>query len=208
MAFTREQYGRKQTLDVRSAMAVALARRLREAEFLAPVGGAFRFSEVFESWPDYGQRYVPPAACVLPSPVIYDAARLTPTLMEDTWEPQGGVGFGLYKTADIAADFEVNIRTASAAERNIVMAAVENLWTVDGMLMDQEAGPRYGIVVAMPEYFGVCAGFALKSARVIDNEDMAMREHREVVLVVNGQAPQVKLGPVRPMNLTVRLSTC
>jgi len=184
---------------------MALAKRLRDTDFPRASGGSFRFAEVFSSWPSYEQRYVPPSACVLPTPTIYDAARLTPTLMEDTWEPPGDIGFGLYKLADIEAEFEVNIRTASATERSDIIAQVEQMWVADGLLMDHAAGARYGILLEMPEYFGVCAGFSLKSARVLDDEDRAMREHREAIITLMGVAPQVTVRAVRPLTLTVRL---
>jgi hypothetical protein len=188
-------------------MALALARKLRAAVFPRPSGGQLRFAEVFESWPDYTQRFVPPAACVLPGSWPYDAARMTPTLLEDTWEPHGDVGFGLYKTADISADFEINIRATSDAERAVLLAGLEDIWVADEVLMDHISGARYGVLIEMTEYWGVCAGFALKSARVVDNEDMAIRNHREAIITVTGQAPQVKLAPVRPLKLTVRIDS-
>lgn len=199
------QYSRKQTLDVRSAMATAIARKLRDSVFPRGSGGSIKFAEVFESWPSYEQRYVPPSACVLPTPTLYDAARLTPTLLEDTWEPPGDVGFGLYQLADIEVEFEINIRAASSAERSDIIAGLEQAWVADGILMDQVAGARYGILLEMPEYWGLCAGFSLVSARTLDDEDKAMREHREAVLSVKGVASQVTLRPVRPLNLTVRV---
>lgn len=204
MAIAPAGYSRSQTLDVRAAMAHALARRLTEATFDRPDGGIIKFANVFTDWPSFTDRYISPSACILPTGWAYDAARLTPSLIEETWEPKGKPGFGLYRTADINTNFDIIIRAASDRERSDVLIGVENLWTSDNGLMD-DAGARYGLVVDMPEYWSVCAGFALLSARVIDDEDRAMREHREAILTVTGQAPQVKLGPVRPMRLTVRL---
>lgn len=209
MAKTPQQYSRSQSLDLRAAMATALAKKLRETEFPTPAGGTIRFAEVFDAWPRYTDRHVAPAACVLPSSWIYDAARMTPTLLEDTWEPKGAVGFGLYKLADITADFDIMIRAPSDAERSVLIAGLEQIWVAPEVLMDPLQGARYGVLLEMPEYWNVCAGFALKSARVLDDETRAMREHREAILTVTGQAPQVKLAPVRPLSLTVRvISDC
>lgn len=186
-------------------MAATLARHLREVEFPIPSGGSFRFAEVFDVWPRYTDRNVSPAACVLPSSWLYDAARLTPTLLEETWEPQGGVGFGLYKLADITLDFEINIRAPSAPERSAILMGIETAWVDPDVLMNQETGARYGVVLPMPEYWGVCAGYSLKSARILDDAGSSMREQREAIMVVTAQAPQVKLASVRPLRLTVKI---
>lgn len=205
MPIVREQYSRSQSLDIKQAMASAVARYLRSLRFPRASGGSFAFSQVFEEWPEYEQRYVPPSACVLPTPTIYAPARTTPTLLEDTWEIRGEPGFGLYKLADIEADFEINVRAPSNAERSDIIMGIEQIWVAEEVLMDHSSGARYGIELPMPEYWGLLATFALRSARVLDNEDMAMKGHREAILTLQGAAPQVKLGLVRPLNLNVKL---
>lgn len=205
---TVEQYSRKQSLNVRAAMVRAIAERLRNAKFPKPRGGFIQFSQVFEHWPDYPERSTAIVAAVLPSPVRYDAARLTPSLIDETWEPYGEVGFGLYRLADIDAEFEIQIRCPTDAERSVVLAGMETLWVADEVLMDPIAGARYGVIICMPEYFGVAAGFALKDMRVLDDENRAVREHREAIMTIFGQATQVKLAPVRPMSPVVKLTTC
>jgi hypothetical protein len=198
-------YSRSQTLDARAAMARAVVKKLQRMMFRDPYGHSVQLAEVFEAWPSAGDRFIPPAAVVLPGPWLYDAARLTPTLMEDTWEPRGQRGWGLYKLADISLDFEILIRAASDAERSVIVQGFEVAWVADEVTSDPVEGARYGIVLPMPEYWGICAEFALKSARVLDDEDRAMREHREVIFTINGVAPQVKVAPVRPMSPTVRV---
>jgi len=203
---TPPTYSRSQTLDLRSAMSRAVAKRLREAEFFKPGGGTMRFAQVFDHWAEYQQRYIANTAAVVPSESLYDAARLTPTLLEDTWEPRGEVGVGLYKTADIETEVKVLMRCPTEAERAAFIAGVEDLWVSEQVLMDHEAGPRYGVLLPMVEYWSICAGFALKAIRVIDDEQRAMRDRWEAEILIAGQAPQVKLGPVRPLRLTVRMT--
>lgn len=206
-SISRSLYSRKQTLDVRSAMARALVTRLRALEVLLPEGGTTKFGAVYETWPDPEDAYVAPCtATVLPSPYPFEASQLTPALLEETWEPQGLPGFGLYKLAEVVADFEILIRCPTAEERRVFLAAMETAWVEPGLLMDSVNGPRYGIVLPMPEYWSVCAVFSQKSLRILDDEDRAMREHREAVLTVTGQAPQVKLDRVQPMKLSIRQS--
>ena len=197
--FTRNQYSRKASRDVRNAAALALARHLAELSF--ELGGqTFGFTKVFDEWPSYAQRYKPPAACVLPSSWSYGAWGLTPTLLEDTWEPTGQQGFGLYKTAELECELEVSIRTTSTAEREAITLGVEDAFHNNKMLMSQ-AGARNSVLLSMPEYYNLPARFSLLRGRTIDDEDHAMREKRDVVLTIGVQASKVKLGPVYPMAL-------
>ena len=206
-AINPSTFSRKQTLDLRSAMVAAIAKRLKAAVFPTKSGGpTVKFAQVFEHWPDYTQKYVATTAAVMPAQWPYDAARLTPSLIEETWEPRGKVGLGLYALADISADFEIYLRSPSDFERSVFIAGLEQLWVADEVLMDPVAGARYGVVIEMPEYWGVCAGFALKSVRVLDDENKAMREHREAIVTLTGQATQVKLAPVRPMTLKIKVN--
>ncbi len=110
---TRADYSKKATRDVRNAAALALARHLATLTFEGTEHQ--RFTEVFDEWPAYLNRYRPPAACVLPAGWKYGDWSFTPTLLEDTWEPKGQQGFGLYKTAELECEMEVSLRTLSCA---------------------------------------------------------------------------------------------
>lgn len=204
-------YSRTQTMDIRSAMARALAVKLTAAEYPAPDGRVLKFAEVFDTWPDPEDAYRPPGtAAILPAAYPMEPSQLTPTLLEETWEPAGQAGFGLYKTAEVMADFEILIRASTAAERRVFLTGIESMWVAEHVLMDPVQGARYGILLPMPEYWGTCAEFALKTIRVLDDEDRAMREHREAIITVSGLAAMVKLGPVQPMKMSIRVSvdTC
>lgn len=198
-------YSFKATRSIRGAMASTLAERLRALEFTDPTGFRFRFAEVFEDWPSYSSKYVPPSACVLPGSWTYADALMTPTLLEDTWEPHGEAGFGLYKLSEVEVDFEVSLRTDSAAQRDDVMLGLEEAFQSPGLLMDHDIGARYGVLIEMLDYYKQCVRFALQGARMIDGEDAAMREHRDAVFTIRGIAPQVKIGPVQPFKAIVRL---
>jgi hypothetical protein len=185
-------------------MGLALRRHLEVLQF-QNAGAIFGFNEVFDEWPSYIQRYVPPAACVLPGSWEYGDWSFTPTLLEDTWEVRGEPGFGLYKLSELSANFEVSIRANSNAERSSLIQGIEESFVAPRLLMDDPAGARYGVFLPLPEYYGLEARFALLSARNMDTEDSALREHRDAVFVVSGQAPQVRVGPVFPLNLTIQL---
>jgi hypothetical protein len=203
-----EDFSRKATSSAREAMAITLANRLAELEFRDPGGSVFRFASVFYDWPSYSSKYVPPSACVLPGSWVYANALMTPTLCEDTWEPKGESGFGLYKLSELEVEFEVSLRTDSTAQRDTILLGLESAFQPAGLLMTDPQGSRYGLLLPMPEYYGMQARFALQGARVIDDEERAMREQRDAVVVISGQAAQVVVGPVFPLGLTVRLNTC
>ena len=201
MPISLDQYSRKATIDVRSAMALAVARHLRGLEFFNP--SRFQFSEVFEEWPSYLSRYVPPAACVLPTAAKYGDALLTPALCEDTWEVKGEAGFGLYKLSELEVDLEVSIRAAHTSEREAIILGVEQSFVDVGLLMTETSG-RYGILLDMPEYYGTQCRLSLSSSRVMDDEDRAIREQRDCVLTLQAQASVFRVGRVYPLNLTIR----
>lgn len=199
----KSSYPRTRTQSLRAAMAEAIATRLYALRFDVP-GGPTMFAEVYAAWPDPESHYVTPAAVVLPGPGTYEDAGLTPTLLDDTWEPQGRPGWGLYKTAELVVPFEVQVRCPTDAERDVVVATVEDSWIADGVLMDHRDGPRYGVVLEMPGYWGTCASFSLLSSRVMDDAEGVMRGQREATFQITGRAAQVKLGPVQPLKVTVR----
>jgi hypothetical protein len=202
----KEHYGRTATRDVRSAAALALRDHLATLTFVN--GGApFCFAEVFEEWPAYLDRYVPPSACVLPGAWKYGDSNFTPTLLEDTWEPEGESGWGLYKTAELEVDFEVVVGATSPSEREAIVLGVEDAFQAPGLLMDEAQGPRNAIILPLSAYYGLSARFALLSARVIDSEEQAMRERREAIFTIQVQAPKVKLGPVHPLALKLVINS-
>jgi hypothetical protein len=131
-------------------------------------------------------------------------------LLEDTVEPRtldGRMtesGFGLYKLSEIEVNLEVSIRAASVTERDAIVLGLEEIFRAPQLLMNEQTGPRYGVLLPLPTYYGVEARFALQSARVLDDEDRAMREQRDAILTISGQAPQVTVGPASPLNMTVR----
>jgi hypothetical protein len=200
-------YSRSATMSARAAMAAALKRKLESIDLPAPDGSVQRFARVFDNWAEYEQRYVPPAACILPGPRQYSDVRMTPTLIRDTWEPEGRIGWGLFKTNEVVADFEINVRAPTDPERDVAVRGLEDAWLADEVLLDHVAGARNGVVMPLPEYWSVLAEFTLLSGRSLDDGDSVMRGRREDIMVVRGRCPQVVCRPVRPMHLTIRVST-
>jgi hypothetical protein len=200
----RPPYSRVQMLDIHQAMARAIARHLATLPVLDTENMPVAFGAIYDHWPDPEDAYVAPCtASVMAVPYTYSASQLTPSLIESTWEPKGLPGQGLYKLAECEEDFEIRLRCPSSEARSWFVAALETAWVNPSLMMAHPNGGRYGISLNMPEYWGLDGTFKLKSAKVLDNEDNAMRKHREASIIVSGVAAQVKLGPVQPMKLTV-----
>ena len=199
-------YSRKATLDARDALALGLKKIVEEIRF--PGFDTDRFAEIYDEWPSFNESMVVPAAAVLPGEFRYadwgDTAG--PHLIEDTWEPKGLPGCGLYRTAEVVLELQLAIRTNLPAERAVLMRAVEDAFQAPRILMQQD-GARYGLVRAIPEYYGLDGRFALLSGSVIDNEDTAMREKRDAVFTISARIPKVQVGPVWPMALKIEKST-
>jgi hypothetical protein len=193
-------FSRRASIGVRNALAVALGRLVQGLTF--PGSQAQSFAEVHDEWPSFLETGVFPAACILPGEFRYADSQLTPRLLEDTWEPKGMPGWGLQKTAELQTEFQLVIRTNLPGERPQLMQAIEDLFQPVDNRMDQE-GPRYGLVVPLPEYYDLKGRFALLSGAVIDNEDTAMREKRDAAFTISASAPKVQVVPVWPMAVGV-----
>ena len=203
MMLDKGSFSRKATQSVRNAMASALAGYVAGLSWDLDDGTTVKFAQVFDRWPHYLQRTVDPSACVLPGSWKYGDALLTPTLLEDTWEPKGGDGWGLYKTAEAEMELELSFRATTAEERDQLILGLEEAFQDPNVLMSQQ-GAANRIVLPLPTYYGLSARYSLLSGRLIDSEEQAMREQRDAILTISAQAPKVKLGPVHPMCLTVR----
>jgi hypothetical protein len=202
----KDQFSRKQTMDLRLAMASALVRFLQGMTFEGPGGyGIIQLETGFAEWPSVPDEYVGPACAVLPGLGTDIEGRLIPTLIEDTWEPRGQPGWGLYVLSDYEVEFKVRIRAASAAERDALIMGIEQAFVQEpnDMLIAPEKGNRYGTLLDLPEYFASQARFGLKETNVLDDPDSAMAEQREAEFTVMGQAKKMRVGLVQPFTVKV-----
>ena len=199
-----DQFSRTATLDVRDALAAALRRIIENLRFAG--SQTDRFAEVFDEWPSFLETSVFPCAAITPGGFRFSDSSTTPKLIEDTWEPQGLPGWGLYKTAECQTELQLVIRTDRVGERPALMRAVEDAFQPPEMNMAKN-GPRYGLIETLPEYYGVNARFAVLDGSVIDSEDSAMRERRDAVFTVSASAPKVQVGPVFPLALRITKAT-
>jgi hypothetical protein len=203
-----EQYSRSACMDVRDACAIALSRVIAEIDTVI-AGQEVKFSSVFDEWPSFEDKYVSPAACILAPPEwSYDDSGSAPKLLErdtiesiDTGETDPP-SFGLYKTAEMVDEFAVSIRAGSTAMRSLLKLAIEDAFQTRNVTMDPNV-PPYGLLLPLPEYWGLTARASLKAGMNSDNEDSAARNQREATFTVRMQAPKVQLGAVYPFTATI-----
>jgi len=193
----REMYSRRQKLDLRLAIAAALAEYLRTLKFSAD-GRTFKFASVYDSWPNWLQGGQPSAAVLPDDKLVYPRTQRAPVLMEETWEPVGQAGWGLYQLAEATCDMQLLVRAATNGERSAIIAEVENAFVAAGASGNDEAGRRVGLVLPMPDYYQLDARFTLLEQRVLDDAETAARNRNEAMFVLAAQAPQVRLDMVRP----------
>ena len=212
-AISRAQYTRKATLPLRQAVASALAEFLGGLTFDTG-GNSFPFAKVFTEWADYMDSAMYPSAVVLPGSWPYaDSGIGAPRLLEETVEPRDadgnmlGVGWGLYKQAEIDAQLELRFSANTPAERDACLLKLEEVFHARELGDTAVEALRNELVLPLPAYYSLPARYAVASARMEDDADSAIRNVREAVLVLSVQASQVVVGPVYPMDLTWHTDT-
>lgn len=198
--FTPQQFSRSQSVDLETACALALIRWI-DQPYPAPGGGPaqIKLAQVFEDWATFQDNFVSPGAVVEPDgELLYGPGQTEPRLMEETWEPQGGVGFGLYVLSEATKDFTLTVRSSNQAERNALKAGIEAAFVDPAVLLAPPLGARYGVVVQVPEYWDLPFTLKLLGSRKPDDAQKAAANIWDAEFRVAVQARHVKLGPVRP----------
>ena len=200
-------YSQSACMDVRDACALALARVIEAID--RDIGGQrVHFTHVFDEWPTQEDKYDPPAACVMAPPEwTYSDSGGAPKLLEDSIESKDTgandpPSFGLYKTAEMIDEFGLQIRAGSTAMRSLLKLAIEDAFQTRNVTMNPSV-PPYGLLLDLPEYWGLTARAALQKGSNSDSEDAALRNQREASFVISMQAPKVQLGAVYLFTPTV-----
>lgn len=203
--FTRQQYSRSQTMDLETAMANAVIS-LVDRPFPGPQGRSqIQLAQIFEDWADFEDNFVDPSGCILPdTEVVYGPSHPTPVLLEDTWEPRGEGGFGLYELAEATREFELSIRASTALDRQALKAGIETSFQQDGVLIAPVRGVRTGTIVTMPGYWNLPCRLTLLASRKLDDAESAARKVEEARFRILAHAANVKLAPVQPFRLHLR----
>jgi hypothetical protein len=202
-----EQYSKSACMDVRDACAMALARVIQSIDVVI-AGNRIKFNHVFDEWPTFEDKYDPPAACVAAPPEwTYDDSGSAPRLLEDTVESVNTgtadpPSYGLYKTAEMIDSFGLEIRAGSTAMRSLLKLAIEDSFQTRNVTMDP-SGSKYGLLLDLPEYWGLTARASLLRGSNSDSEDSAMRNQRSATFIISMQAPKVQLGAVYPFEVTI-----
>lgn len=204
MVLTPEQYSRSATVDLETAISLAVVRTV-DRDFTGPGGvGKIRFTQVHEDWPSFEDSFTTPAAAVLPGDELkYGPSHLTPVLLEDTWEVKGEPGLGLYELAEASREFQLEYRGSTSAERNALKAGVETAFVTDEVLVAPPGGARYGVLVAVPEYWGLNVRLSITGSSKLDDQELAAKNIWMGRATILAQAKLVKLAIVQPFRVRV-----
>lgn len=203
--FLREQYSRSADLDLETAMAKALNDTINRDYAGAGGKGTVRFAQMFNDWPSFEENFVSPNAAVLPDgELLYGPSHLVPSLIEETWEPKGEAGFGLYVLSEATKEFLVTVRSSNQEERNALKAGVETAFVAPEVNIAPRLGERYGVVVDMPGYWGLPVMLKLLGSRKLDGADNAAKNINEAEFRISAQARHVVLGPVVPFSVKIQ----
>lgn len=208
--FTPEQYSRTQTSDLETAIADAVISAINRPFPIPGTQKRIQLAEIFNEWPEVEENFVDPSGCILPdTELMYGPSHLTPALLEDTWEPTGEAGFGLYELSEASREFELAIRASTARDRQALKAGIETAFQAAGdkedVLVAPSAGIRYGMVVTMPGYWNLPCRLTLLASRKLDDPDTAIRKIEEARFRILAQAAHVKLGRVPPFRLKLKV---
>lgn len=202
-----EQFSRKATEDLETAISLAVTRVL-SAQFTGPGGaGKIGFTQIFEDWPSFEQAYVFPTATILPDePLVYGPSHFVPRLLEDTWEPKGAPGLGLYELCEATRDLTLQYRAGTPAERNALKAGIETSFVAPEVTLAPPDGARYGILEVMPEYWGLTVRLALADSQKLDDAESSAQNRWEGRATIKAQAKLVKLAVVQPFRVRTKVS--
>lgn len=201
---TAEQFSRRATTDLETAISMAVGRVVG-VQFPGPDGiGQIGFTQVFEDWPSFESSFVTPTAAVLPDgPLVYGPSHMTPRLLEETWEPKGEPGLGLYELSEASREFTLTFRGSTSAERNALKAGLESVFVVPEVILAPVAGARYGVLVPMPEYWSLQVRLALVDSSKLDDAESASKNIWEGAISIRAQAKLVKLAIVQPFRVRI-----
>ena len=177
-------------IDARNAAAEALQAYLRAAVFQIPgvPPARFRLKEVRTEWPEDFTKLEFPAAGITTPVVLHDAHNLSPTALEETH----GV-FGrdtvLWKTAELAIQFQVDFWCTNKPERTAIMAALPALFS--------PGEGRYGVIVQGPSnYYGRTVRLTLANHERVDSSETVHSRDRQLRTLIVADIDEVHLRRV------------
>lgn len=168
-------------LSPRNAATEVLAAYLRRLVWYTPtaldssgVDGepkSWKLNQVLTTWPASGTVLAYPAASVDEDAVPYEEHSLVPTVLEETLGCYGR-GTVLWKTAEIALDFQVDFWTNAEPDREAIEAGLPRAFAL--------TEGRYGVMLSgHPRYFDRAVRATLVAHDRLDtSEDAYARERR------------------------------
>lgn len=200
-------------IDAEQACAIAIAAYLRSLTFYVnnregiahPAGPPkpFQFEDVFDEWPDPTQPVPYPCASVGTADVAYEAHSLVPTPLEGTFGlydvPGAMRGTALWKTAEIAPEFQIDVWTRDIAKREAVIARMSSAFApVEGVARVMLTGPS--------AYWNLPIRAQLLGVRRVDEPEPVYSHERRAIVRVRASVDVVDLRCATLLDVGYRLT--
>ena len=200
-------------VDPEQAASSVLAAYLASLEFTvnnrAPLADppqipqTFRFKEVFDEWPEADRELPYPCASVGAADVAYGAHSLVPTPVEGTFGiydvPGAMVGSVLWKTAELDAEFQIDVWTRDTARREAVIARMSSAFA-------PVEGTSRVMLTGTPSYWNLPVRASLTSVRRVDEPDPVYSHERRAVVRVQVGIDVVDLRCATLLDIGYRLT--
>ena len=148
----------------------------------------FKLQRVTIEWPDLHRSVVYPTASIVERPGVYEGHNFSPTPIEETFNLYAP-NTVLWKTAELAVDFQVDYWTSDNPTREAIAALLP---VVFSPLENQSSIAVY----SAPEYFSRPVRLLLKEQERIDNSEDAFSRIKRLSTVVTATIEAVHLRRV------------
>lgn len=186
-------------IDAEQAIALAVAAYLESLTFTVNVRqlgnppGAdqrFRFTQVFDEWPDADQELPYPCASVSAANVPFQAHSLAPTPLEETFGvydvPGALAGTVLWKTSELDVELQVDVWTRDIASREAVLAELPGAFA-------PEEGTGRVMLTGTPAYWSLPVRVSMEGYKRIDEPEPVYSHERRALVNLRASIDVVDL---------------
>jgi len=191
----RMPMGTPAVTDARNACAQVVAAYLKRLAFTQENGDKprsdWRLIKVLTNWPEPNIDLEYPSASIDEAGVNYEAHNLVPTMQPET-ENEFCHGTVLWKTDELACDFQVDFWLNTEVQRDAVSAALPRFFN----LSEQRAGV---MLAGSPEYYHRPVRASLMSADRVDDSATVLNRERRLRVILRVEVDVVHLRTVRQL---------
>lgn len=185
------------SMDPKAAAAVALAAYLEKVVFAPRGGKPFQFIKVRTEWPESFENMKYPSGALTAATEPRLAHSLTPTALEETLD-QFCPGTVLWKTSELAVEFQLDCWLNTRPERQAVVARLDEVFN--------PSESRAGVLLQGPEeYYDRIVRCTFLGGDRVDNSNSVLNRDREYQARILAEVDVVHLRRAERLVLGVSL---